>query len=147
MFQVTRDVEQWAQEQFGPCDFGDRRRTGRLVTIAAQCAQRPDGSTPDQTGNWADLKAAYRFFDNDNVEHRTILTHHCQNTRDLTQHLGGTVLLVADTSEIEVGIQRDIEALGLTGDGGGRGFFLHSSLAVNRASGEALRLIEQELLI
>ncbi len=55
------------------------------------------------------------------------------------------MLLVADTTEIEFGIQRDIKGLGPTGDGGGRGFFLHSSLAVDRDSGEALGLIEQEL--
>ena len=145
MFQVILDVDQWAQQQFGLCDFGDMRRTKRLVTMAAQFAQRPDGSTPDQTENWADLKAAYRFFDTDAVDHRAILKPHFQNTRDLTQQLGGTVLLVADTTESQFGIHRDVEGLGPTGDGGGRGFFLHSSLAVDRCSGEALGLIEQDL--
>ena len=145
MFQVTLDVDQWAQQQFGRCDFGDKRRTQRLVTMAAQFAQRPDGSTPDQTENWADLKATYRFFDNDAVDHRAILKPHFKNTRDLTQQLGGTVLLVADTTEIQFGIHRDVEGLGPTGDGGGRGFFLHSSLAVDRNTGEALGLIEQDL--
>ena len=145
MFQVTLDVDQWAQQQFGRCDFGDKRRTQRLVTMAAQFAQRPDGSTPDQTENWADLKATYRFFDNDAVEHRDILEPHFKNTRDFTQELGGTGLLVADTTEIQFGIHRDVEGLGPTGDGGGRGFFLHSSLAVDRNTGEALGLIEQDL--
>jgi hypothetical protein len=94
------------------------------VTMAAQFAQRPDGSTPDQIENWADLTAAYRFFDTDAVDHRTLFEPHCQNTRGLTQQPGGTVLPVSDTTELQFGIHRDVEGLGPTGDGGGRGFFL-----------------------
>lgn len=145
MFCVTLDVEQWAQEQFGHCRFGDARRTKRLVTMAMQFAQRPDGSTPDQTGNWADLKATYRLFDNNEVSHAEILRPHFAGTRDFLRTQGGIVLLVSDTTEVDFG--RDCKATGLspTGNGSGRGFFLHTSLAVDRQCGQALGMVAQDL--
>ena len=145
MFSVTLDVEQWAQQQFGDCRLGDSRRTKRLVTMAAQFAQRPDGSTPDQTENWADLKAAYRFFDNEKVSHQAILKPHFAWTRDLMAAQGGTVLLVSDTTEVDFGHRSKASGLSPTGNGSGRGFFLHTSLAVDRGTGQALGMVAQEL--
>ena len=52
----------WAQEQFGGVDLGDARLDGRTLRIAAAMAAAPDRSLPDQHGSWADIKAAYRFF-------------------------------------------------------------------------------------
>lgn len=62
MSTVTLDTNQWAEEQFGQCELGDKRRTKRLVHYAAQAAANPDGSTPRQTEFWADCKAAHRLF-------------------------------------------------------------------------------------
>ena len=67
MSTVALDVNQWAQEQFGECELGDVRRTKRLVHYAAQAAANPDGSTPQQTETWADCKAVYRLFDQEDV--------------------------------------------------------------------------------
>jgi hypothetical protein len=145
MLSVTLDVDQWAEQQFGNCRLGDSRRTKRLVTMAAQFAQRPDGSTPDQTENWADLKATYRFFDNNNVSHRAILKPHFAWTCDLMATQGGTVLLVSDTTEVDFGHKREATGLSPTGNGSGRGFFLHTSLAVDRGTGQALGMVAQEL--
>ena len=145
MFSVTLDVDQWAEQQFGNCRLGDSRRTKGLVTMAAQFAQRPDGSTPDQTENWADLKATYRFFDNNNVSHQAILKPHFAWTCDLMATQGGTVLLVSDTTEVDFGHKREATGLSPTGNGSGRGFFLHTSLAVDRGTGQALGLVAQEL--
>jgi hypothetical protein len=113
--------------------------------MAAQFAQRPDGSTPDQTENWADLKATYRFFDNTNVSHQAILKPHFAWTCDLMATQGGTVLLVSDTTEVDFGHKREATGLSPTGNGSGRGFFLHTSLAVDRGTGQALGMVAQEL--
>ena len=56
------NVESWAEQQFGTCALGDRRRTKRAVMMAAQFAANPSGSTPEQTENWADCKAGARYF-------------------------------------------------------------------------------------
>src|SRR5262245_60666863 len=59
---LAMEISKWAQEQFGACELGDRRRTKRLVKFAAQAATMPDASTPKQTEGWSDCKAAYRLF-------------------------------------------------------------------------------------
>jgi len=141
-FQITLDVDDWASEQFGECQLGDQRRTKRLVRIAAQAAQRPDGSTPDQAENWADLKATYRLFDSDKVSFRAIIEPHLKHT---TERLSGVTLMVSDTTELEFGCHRDVPGLGPTGDGVGRGFLFHSTVAVDRACGEIMGLAEQHL--
>lgn len=59
---IELDVHAWAKQQFGSCDLGDRRRSKRMVQLAAEIASKPDASTPMQTEDWAGCKAAYRLF-------------------------------------------------------------------------------------
>ena len=127
MSTVALDVNQWAKEQFVACVLGDRRRTNRLVQYAAQAAANPDGSTPRQTENWDDCRAAYRLFDQEDVTFAAITAPHHRATRARTE---GTWLLISDTTDTHFP-GRNIQGLGHTGDGGGRGFLLHSSLMVS----------------
>lgn len=138
----TLPAEQWAQEQFGQCDFGDARRTKRAVRFAAQIANDTSGSTPRQTGSWRDCKAAYRLIDRDEVRFAAIGAPHWRRTRAQTS---GHWLLLGDTTEFDFGKHRQTKGLGPTGDGGGRGFFLHSSLLVGAESEEIVGLAAQEL--
>src|SRR2546422_7720987 len=50
------EISDWAQEQFGKCELGGKRRTKRAVKIAAQAAAMPDAGTPQQTEGWGDFK-------------------------------------------------------------------------------------------
>jgi len=54
-------------------------------------------------------------------------------------------LLLVDTTEVEFGIHRAVTGLGPTGDGGGRGFFLHSSVLVAADGEEIVGLAGQAL--
>ena len=38
----------WAEGNFGACELGDKRRTRRLVRVAADIANNPSASLPDQ---------------------------------------------------------------------------------------------------
>ena len=53
---------EWAQNEFGFAQLGDRRRNRRLVSIAQHLAAHPGGTLPQVFPDWAELKAAYRFF-------------------------------------------------------------------------------------
>ncbi len=53
--------------------------------------------------------------------------------------------MIGDTTETDFGFPRAVAGLGPTGDGYGLGFFLHSSMMVDAASGEILGLAGQEL--
>ena len=136
------DVDQWANENFGACDFGHARRTRRAVRFARQMAEHPDGSTPDQTENWAALKAGYRLLKRPEVTFQAVASPHWRRTRE---HASGTVLLIGDTTEIDFGIHRRVKGLGPTGDGRGRGFHLHNCLMVNPETAEIIGLAGQEL--
>ena len=139
MASVNLNVEQWAEEQFARCALGDRRRTRRLVRYAAQAAADPSSSTPKQTESWNDCKAAYRLMECEDVTFAAITAPHHQATRARSQ---GTWLLISDTTETHFP-GKDVRGLGPTGNGGGRGFLLHSSLMVRPDGREIVGLAGQ----
>ena len=139
---LTMDTQVWAKEQFGKCDLNDKRRTRRLTRLAAEVLHHPAGSLPEQTTNMADLKAAYRLFDCPDMTFEAVASPHWRQTR---QQPPGRYLLLDDTTEVEFGIRREIFGLGPTGNGGGRGFLLHSALMVSTESEEIFGLAGQKI--
>ncbi|MFQ5503076.1 MAG: IS4 family transposase [Phycisphaerae bacterium] len=140
-FQGNSDT--WAREMFAQCDLGDKRRTERLVNVARQVVDNPSGSLPGQMDTWAQLKAAYRLFDTDQVTFDAIATPHWQHTRSQAR---GRTLVICDTTELDFGIRRDdIAGLGPTGNGTGRGFLLHNALLVDAATRTILGVAGQAI--
>jgi hypothetical protein len=129
------DVNSWAAEQFGTCDLGDSRRTARAVTMAAQFAANPSGSTPEQTETWADCKAAYRLLDCEEVTFSGLATPHWQRTKARTS---GHYLLLGDTTVVSFNGDRQISGMGIVTDGSAKGYLLHSSLMVTADSSHAV---------
>lgn len=138
---MVLDVAEWAREQFGACDLGDKRRTQRAVKLAAQVAARPEAGTPQQTENWAGCKAAYRLFDQREVTFEALIAPHCVQTKAVHP---GTWLILNDTTELDYGVNRHIEGLGPVG-GWGRGFLLHTAMIVGAEKEEVVGLAAQEL--
>ena len=130
---VVCHPQHWAQTQFGTVALGDRRRTRRLVTLAAQIAANPAGSLPDQTESWGDLKAAYRLLDRPEATFAALATPHWQLTRTAARP-GERALILNDTTEIDFARNRHITGLGPTGNGSGQGFLLHSGLMAAAAT-------------
>jgi hypothetical protein len=139
---VTMDAQVWAEEQFGQCDLKDKRRSERLIRLAAGVLCHPSGSLPEQTTDMADLKAAYRLFASDNVSFEAIITPHWEQTR---RRPPGTYLVLDDTTEVDFGIRRKIRGMGQTGNGGGWGFLLHSALVVSSEGEEIFGLAGQKI--
>ncbi len=120
---------EWARNEFGFAKLGDRRRNGRLVNIAAKLAASPGGTLPQAFPDWAELKAAYRFFDNRAVHYEEVLEPHVKRTR-LACREPGEYLVIEDTTDADFSRHRRTQGLGVIGDGQGKGFELHSALAV-----------------
>jgi hypothetical protein len=120
---------QWAQEEFGFAQLGDQRRNKRLVNIAEHLAASPGGTLPQAFADWAELKAAYRFFGQAGVTFERVLAPHCERTRQACRQ-PGEYLLIEDTTLLDYSQHVAAADLGVIGDGGGRGFELHSALAV-----------------
>src|SRR5579859_4523620 len=141
---------QWAQDEFAFIDLGDRRLDKRLVNIATNLAASPGGTLPQAFSDWAELKAAYRFFDNRAVDFEKILQPHLERTR-LACREPGEYLIIEDSSDLDFSDHPRTQNLGVIGDGEGRGFALHSALAVRvegwtleqRPEGQVVGLFDQ----
>jgi hypothetical protein len=138
------EAELWAEQNFGSCRLGDRRRTKRAVQYAAKVAANPDGSTPMQVEKWSDLKAVYRLLANEDVTFAALTQPHFELTRlQCTQQKH--VLLLDDTTEVNFNHRAEIAGLGMLNHDQHQGFLLHSSLAVDAASDEVLGLAAQTI--
>jgi hypothetical protein len=120
---------QWAQNEFGFAQLGDKRRNQRLVKIASHLAAHPGGTMPQAFPDWAELKAAYRFFSQKGVQFASVITPHLERTRTVCS-APGEYLIIEDTTLLDFSRHSATKHLGVIGDGGGRGFELHSALAV-----------------
>jgi hypothetical protein len=66
----------WAEDETAGCDLGDVRLNRRLGAMLAALGEWPGKSLPTAFQNWANTKAAYRFFANENVSEDKILAGH-----------------------------------------------------------------------
>lgn len=88
-------------ESLSGAQFGDRRLTKRLVTIAERLTAKPNMSIPAAMNGRAEMEAAYRFFDNTKVTPEAIVAPHVLATRERIRQTN-VALLVQDTTEIDV---------------------------------------------
>ena len=121
--------DQWAAAEFGAAQLEDQRRTDRLVFMATRLAQNPGGTLPQVFPEWAELKAAYRFLDQPKVTYEQVQTPHWERSRAECRQ-PGEYLVIEDTTNLDYTGQPAAVDLGVIGDGRGRGFHLHSSLAL-----------------
>lgn len=119
----------WAQRELGRASLGDQRLSQRLVILATQLAAAPWASIPKACGNWGQSKAAYRFFDNDQVsEHRLLEPHYTSTKERLRDH--PVVLAVQDTTQLDFSSHPYTTGLGILNDPEHRGLFYHPTLLV-----------------
>jgi hypothetical protein len=89
----------WIEQECRGCDFGDVRLEKRFAKLIEQISGGVGNSIPLACADWANTKAAYRFFSNDRVSEEEILRGHFQSTRDRFRSTEGPVLILHDTSE------------------------------------------------
>jgi hypothetical protein len=123
------DPTNWAVTEFADADLGDLRRTQRLVHLAHTLAQNPGATLPEACGSSAMLKAAYRFFDNDDIEPSDIVQSHIEATYGRLHHVP-VVLAVQDTTEADWTSLRATEGLGPLGCRTCQGLLVHTTLAI-----------------
>jgi hypothetical protein len=133
----------WVEGETAGCEFADVRLDRRFRELLAQIGDAVGASIPMACQDWANTKAAYRFFSNERVDEGDILEGHFQATHDRFASAGeDTVLVLHDTTEFS--FQRESpDRIGITysvnsgRDKKGRirdhtvcGILMHSSLAV-----------------
>jgi hypothetical protein len=120
---------QWAQNEFGFAQLGDKRRNKRLVNIAQKLVASPGGTLPQAFPEWADLKGAYRFLSGKGAEFDAVISPHVQRVQTACRQ-PGEYLIIEDTTLLDYSAHGATQDLGSIGNGSGRGFELHSALAV-----------------
>jgi hypothetical protein len=137
-----RGDQGWVDREIAGCEFRDERLGERFRKLLAQLGGAMGESIPLVCQDWANTKAAYRFFSNERVSEAAILAGHFQSTRDRAAATDGLVLVLHDTTEFSYRREKP-EAIGITKrinsgrDKAGRlrshtvcGILMHSSLAV-----------------
>jgi hypothetical protein len=140
----TSVASSWRDHEVAGCSFKDVRLAKRFGKLLEMMTGGIGESVPYACQDWANTKAAYRFFSNDGVSEDQIMAGHFQATRDRLSQANQKILMLHDTCEFS--FQRDKDAqIGLLGRpacGKGkdgrikcitvRGILMHSSLAITR---------------
>lgn len=135
-------IAHWTEREVDKTAFEDVRLGQRFGELLRQIGDGMGGSIPFAGQDWANTKAADRFFANERVEEAGILSGHFAATRTRYDDCTGPILLIQDTTEFSY--QRaNTSAIGITEsvnsgrDKGSRwrhqtvcGMLMHSSLAV-----------------
>jgi hypothetical protein len=123
------------------CQFRDVRLGERFRKLLKQIGSAIGQAIPFACQDWANTKAAHRFFSNDRVDEEAILSGHFQATHDRFAATDGHVLVLHDTTEFSFKREKP-ELIGSTcivngKDKKGRitfltvcGILMHSSLVV-----------------
>lgn len=128
----TTGTETWVDREAAGCKFKDERLGRRFCKLLAQIGSDMGQSIPLVCQDWANTKAAYRFFSNDRVNEADILCGHFEATRERVAATEGPLLVLHDTTEFSFKREKP-DLIGFTGKTAGRtqcGILMHSSLAV-----------------
>src|SRR2546429_6697121 len=141
--QELLNPKSWAERTFGGVQLHDLRRTRRGVQAGTNLAENPLGSLPAQMHTWKETKALYRLLDEPDVTFASLIQPHLQQTREQA-NASDVVLLVQDTTDIDLSHRHKISGVGQIGNERGRGFFVQTVLAVRPQTQEVLGCLAQE---
>jgi hypothetical protein len=142
----TPPTPTWGQQNFGHAQLGDQRRTRCLVDLADRLHAHPAGSLPDKFGDPNALMRCYNLMNQDAVTHAAVLQPHRQLTFQRLRDYEGVVLFLHDGTELDFTRHRSLHSqLGPIGDGHGKGYICHNSLAVAADGRHVFGLVNQIL--
>jgi hypothetical protein len=141
----------WTEKEFISADLGDVRLNKRLMTISQRFAQSPLSPINHACDDWAETKAAYRFFSNDKIEYHEITKSHIAATKERCAQQR-TVLAIQDTSYFTYaqhpktkGLCSLVRKTGHNGpDKDVLGLIMHSTFAVD-TDGLPLGIVHQKI--
>lgn len=102
----------WTEEEFGTIEVYDKRLKERLYTVASDFFAQPGVTVPQACGgSIAKAKAAYRFFNNENINMDILLKPHVEATAErMKKHK--VVLAAQDTTTLDYSAHPEADDLG-----------------------------------
>ena len=143
----------WAAEEMGQAALSDKRLNARLVSICDRFSEAPECPIKQACEDWAETKAAYRFFGNQAVIAADILEPHRQMTAQRAKPYK-TVLAIQDTSYFVYTSHHNTAGLGRISLKKGKnvqkiysnGLIMHACLGVT-TEGLPLELLDQSVFV
>jgi len=138
------ELQDWAQEEFGHAELGDRRRTRRLVDMAAGAARQPAGTVTAVFQDSAEREGAFRLLESDRVAVDPIAEASHQAT--LKRCAGHEYVYVAvDSTSLNLNDHTGTKGFGRisTSDKPSLGLYVMNALAVG-PDGVPLGLVAQQ---
>jgi hypothetical protein len=140
----------WAEKELKKCDLGDERLNHRLILLADSFSQAPESPINQACQNWAETKAAYRFFQNENVSHQKVLNSHVEATKERAQEYS-VILAIQDTTYFNYSAHPKTKGLCALSKNKGKhkkeivttGLVMHTTLAVS-TEGLPLGILNQK---
>jgi len=143
MNQVTMGTRiGWTNEEFSKIEFGDKRLKVRFLKIATQFSKKSEAPINQACEDWADTKAAYRFFNNQKVSSGKILSEHCKRTKIRAEYLD-TILAIQDTCYLSYTNHPKTEGLCKI-RGNVKGLVMHTAFGVSPA-GLPIGILHQKI--
>ena len=103
----------WLNQETAGCEFKDKRLGKRFKNVLTQLWNGMGENVPYACQDWANTKAAYRFFSNNRVNEKQILHGHFQSTQKRFSKSDDPILIIQDTTTFSY--QRDKpELIGIT---------------------------------
>jgi len=133
----------WTEEEFGEIEVYDNRLKERVRIVARDFFSQPGAQVPQACGgSIAKAKAAYRFFDNENISMEILLKSHIRATGErIRKHK--VVLAVQDTTTLNYTMHPEAEGLGPINHQGDNciGLIMHDTMAFSE-DGTPLGLLD-----
>ena len=129
---------------FAEVDLGHQSRNACFRKIAARISRHPGGTLPDKLGSPANYAAMDRLMNRPETTHAAILAPHYRQTRTKMEACDGVVLIPHDTTVLDYSGLKSVR-LNRLGNGHGRGYLCHNSLAIDPKRREVFGLVSQIL--
>lgn len=133
----------WAEQELGHARLGDSRRVERAIRLLQAWSEQPEPSIPLASGGAAEVKAAYRFLENDAILPAALIEAHAEATAERVR--GQPEVWVAqDTTALNFTAHPATQGLGPLDSIYTRGLKVHSAL-VFTPEGIPLGLVHQQV--
>ena len=140
-------MRSWATEELKYAALPDKRLNQRLIKIVENLAQQPHASIPQASGNWANTKATYNFWQSERVNATEIIEAHQKQAAHRASK-EKIILAIQDTSDFNFTHHRaktEEQGFGMTcAQKYVRGLKVHSLMA-STIQGVPLGILDQQV--
>jgi hypothetical protein len=143
------ELKDWTEKEFEMVDLGDERLNQRLIKISRQMLESPQSHINKACGDWSETKAAYRFFQNENVNYQDVIEAHAEMTKERAKQ-EETILAIQDTTYYNYTHHPKTEGLGVLSRFKGKhkdeilGLCMHTTLGMT-IEGLPLGILDQNI--